>query len=81
MTYICCSHCKRDLTHSGGSYDHSLILSDRKFGPPDGWPVFDIFILPIIEKDHHFCGLGCLVAWANFQYIEQYKKLKIENEK
>lgn len=74
MTYIFCSHCKIDLTHTGGPRDHSLRLSDRQYGPPDGWPTIDVLIHPIIEEDYHFCGLGCLTAWACHKNVKYHQE-------
>lgn len=63
MKKITCDHCERDLTYSGGCVEHSLVLSDRHFSGPPGPPVIDVYFVPLLEEDKHFCDFRCLNEW------------------
>lgn len=65
-TKITCDYCQRDITYSRGGYDHSLVLSDRKYGP-DSQYVFTYYMEPCLDKDKYFCGFGCLKEWLKKQ--------------
>ena len=59
---IICDNCKNDLSFSAGSYEHSLILKDRHFGPSTDM-VYDFYFYPFLEEDKNFCGFACLKKW------------------
>jgi hypothetical protein len=44
--------------------DWCLVLKNVHL-PPLGAISIDVFILPLLEHDLHFCGVGCLKNWCN----------------
>ena len=65
MTKSCkCDHCKQELiTHSGYPANYSLQLSAIDTNVHSGGVVFDVYVVPPIDSDKHFCGFVCLQQW------------------
>jgi hypothetical protein len=61
---ITCDSCKRNISFTGNSIDYRLALINEKI-PSRGGAVSDMYMLPLIEDNAHFCGLGCLKKWIN----------------
>jgi len=57
-----CDNCKFDLSISEGATKYRLDLICNRC-PHDDSPTCDIYIIPPIDSDKHFCGLGCLKEW------------------
>ena len=71
VNQINCDACDHDLTYTGNVVDYRLVLSSEKKGY---WPktqaVTAMGIYPAIDRTHHFCGIGCLVAWLDSKHPE-----------
>lgn len=59
---IICDCCKLPLNESSGVISYRLDLSSKMLLPVDVL-MMDINIHPDIDKDMHFCGIGCLQRW------------------
>jgi hypothetical protein len=59
-----CDNCMHDLTESHGITNYYLVLSmDRS--KDVSTVTYGIFIYPLLERTHHFCGFGCLKKWLD----------------
>lgn len=59
MKQINCDYCESDLTVSEGITKYRLDLICTACQHVGG-NVLDVYIYPPLDKDLHFCGLGCL---------------------
>ena len=62
MKNIECDFCKTELNKSCGVTRYRLNLSCETLLDYGGIS-FDVYVLPPLEGDFHFCGLGCLREW------------------
>lgn len=63
-SFINCDYCDKEIKPQENTSRDYLELTNRRYSPV-GPMVLDILIYPIIERDYHFCGLGCLKKWIN----------------
>jgi len=62
---IICDGCKEEMIeHSSYPAEYGLVLSCKDFNVNKSGTVFSVIVYPIIERDHHFCGLKCLKEWV-----------------
>ena len=61
---IVCDYCNKELTNTRNSIDYCLSLSSQRIPCQEG-AVTDIMVLPPIEREANFCGLGCLKNWID----------------
>ena len=59
---IKCDGCGSDLTYATNSVDYLLELRCLNKSFRVG-AVTDMMICPPIDKDAHFCDIGCLTKW------------------
>lgn len=64
MESIICDNCFEDLSHSEGITLNYLRLVNET-APHAGGYVIDVFMVPILDQDKIFCGLGCLKRWLD----------------
>ena len=62
-TTILCDNCKSDLSQCGPVERYMIELRAIPI-PFVGLAVVDVMMLPPIEEDLYFCGLGCLRNWV-----------------
>lgn len=62
-TKIICDYCQNDLFDEIHSYGYYLSLEVRRH--KTSGVVFDVMLIPPIDQDKHFCGLGCLKQWLD----------------
>lgn len=76
-TEVRCDACGHDLTTRSNSVDYRLVL-DYESKPGYGSGVYtDMMIYPPIDREHHFCSMGCLARWIEPQMaplLEQQAK-------
>jgi len=62
---ITCDGCEKEMMKSS-SYpaEYGLVLSCENFNINKSGMVYSVMMYPIIERDHHFCGLNCLKTWV-----------------
>ena len=61
---ICCDGCEKEMSKETPSpADYGLVLSCKDFNTRRGGLVHSVMVYPILERDHHFCGLKCLNKW------------------
>jgi hypothetical protein len=64
---ITCDHCGADLGQNDNVPRYYLHV--RCCRRPTGLgPILDIFVIPPIADDLHFCGLYCLCQWATARH-------------
>lgn len=61
---VTCDGCGNDISSTGNSIDYRLLLKAEKL-PYRSACVTDMMIYPPIERDAHFCGIGCLRVWLD----------------
>lgn len=64
VTKITCDGCGRDLSSTGNCEDYRLALVNEQIRSRGG-VVTAMAKYPAIERDAHFCGLGCLRKWLD----------------
>lgn len=64
MLRVHCDHCGTDLSCSSNSIDYRVTVQAEAI-PPHAGAVTDMMIYPPLDRPHHFCGLGCVRAWAD----------------
>jgi hypothetical protein len=69
---FCCDSCNKEITYDHGVNDYRILLRAERLEMGESLCRIDIFMLPPIERDYHFCDLGCLENWL--------KKKKNNNE-
>ena len=73
-TKITCDYCEQDLTSTGSYPMYRLRLAAERL-PHDCSAIYDIYIIPPIENDNYFCGLGCLGKW-----LEKLEETRTKNK-
>ncbi len=69
-----CSFCGEDLRKLNRSItDYCLLLRAAELPNTTGVSI-DVFVVPPIDKDHWFCGMGCLSKWIDKQKETSEKK-------
>ena len=61
---IGCDFCEKQLNDARGITQYRIKLSCETV-PDAGGVSIDVYIFPPIDRDHYFCGLGCLSRWLN----------------
>jgi len=63
---IKCDSCKEELVEeSKYPASFALKLETIDVGTNSSGVVFAITVIPPLEREHHFCGLGCLKKWVS----------------
>ena len=61
---IICDGCEKEMIKcSSYPKEYGLTLSCDDFNTRRGGMSFAVMQYPIIARNHHFCGLGCLSNW------------------
>ena len=61
-TTVVCDGCGADRTSTGNCEDYRLALVVESL-PRHSHTVTAMAVTPDIDRDHHFCGINCLVTW------------------
>ena len=59
---VACDYCNRSIIPTYGIDMAYLTLSESHIRNPS-MACIDILFSSLLERDHHFCGLGCLKKW------------------
>lgn len=70
MDKVTCNNCHKDLSTTTNSNGWRISLRSEEI-PPHSGPVTDVYILPPIEEDLHFCGIGCLNVYLQEEMLER----------
>lgn len=60
---VICDGCGKDLTQVGKMPTYRLHLTSESI--PTSGAIYAVIVTPPIKADKHFCGLDCLLTWAN----------------
>jgi len=61
-----CDGCGADLS-DGGTVKHRLHLRSEWVLPDEGLSLGK----SLLERDYHFCGVGCLARWSNNEGVNR----------
>lgn len=65
-TSTTCDACGTELSiDSSYPANYGLALAAKDFGRNTSGVTFGVAMYPPLEREHHFCGLGCLGRWLN----------------
>lgn len=73
MAAITCDHCHQQLETCESVNGWRLRLTAESLREVGGVSI-DIYILPPIDRDRYFCGVGCLAEWAKAEQGTWSKK-------
>lgn len=59
---VTCDGCGKDITTTGNCVDYRLALVVESI-PCGRNMVTLLHVTPPLNRDHHFCGVGCLKNW------------------
>ena len=59
---VTCDNCGRDISATANCVDYRLALVVERL-PARSDYVTSMMLYPPIDRDAHFCGLGCLTKW------------------
>lgn len=59
---VTCDNCNADLSDAGPRPEYRLVLDAERI-PNSGRLLYAVYVVPAVDRQHHFCGLGCLSKW------------------
>lgn len=76
---ITCDHCGRNLSSTSNCIDWRLALRNEEIPSRDGM-VTTVMRYPAFDRDHHFCGIGCLVRWIRKKVPDEPPKFITDDD-
>lgn len=73
-----CDNCSKDLSDAGSMPAYRLCLSSQKIAN-SGMYMNAVHVTPMLVRDHHFCGVHCLLEWTGRTYPAALMRKKSED--